>query len=125
MASGVHNLLIYYRFCRPGGPLAEVIKGDVIIGSEATPDTAAVTRQPIFHRPLVLLSPQCEPDGGYLGARPLKDPLRGGLWGVPCKGRAHISRGRQEAAVLAQGALGAAWGGGPTANSIRSLQFIQ
>ena len=74
MASGVHNLLIYYRFCRPGGPLAEVIKGDIIIGSEATPDTAAVTRQPIFHRPLAF-SPQGEPDGGYLGAGPPRDSL--------------------------------------------------
>lgn len=75
MASGVHNLLIYYRFCRPGGPLAEVIKGDVIIGSEATPGTAAVTRQPIFHGPLAFFSPHWEPDGGYLGAGPLRDPL--------------------------------------------------
>lgn len=75
MASGVHNLLIYYRFCRPGGPLAEVIKGDVIIGSEATPDTAAVTRQPIFHGPLAFFSPQREPDGGYLRAGPLRGPL--------------------------------------------------
>lgn len=75
MASGVHNLLIYYRFCRPGGPLAEVIKGDVIIGSEATPDTAAVTRQPIFH-PSLAFSPQCE---CYLGAGPPRDPLGGGL----------------------------------------------
>ena len=74
MASGVHNLLIYYRFCRPGGPLAEVIKGDIIIGSEATPDTAAVTRQPIFHRPPAF-SPQGEPDGSYLGAGPPRDPL--------------------------------------------------
>lgn len=56
MASGVHNLLIYYHFCHPGGPLAEVIKGDVIIGSEATPDTAAVTPLAIFHSVLVLMS---------------------------------------------------------------------
>lgn len=83
MASGVHNLLIYYRFCRPGGPLAEVIKGDVIIGSEATPDTAAVTRQPIFHRPLVFFSPQCEPDSGFLVAGSLRDPPLGGPWGGP------------------------------------------
>lgn len=74
MASGVHNLLIYYRFCRPGGPLVEVIKGDVIIGSEATPDTAAVTRRPIFHRPLAFFSPQREPDGGELGTGLLRDP---------------------------------------------------
>lgn len=73
MASGVHNLLIYYRFCRPGGPLAAVIKEDVIIGSEATPDAAAVTRQLIFHWPLAF-SPQWGPDGGYLGAGPLRNP---------------------------------------------------
>ena len=75
MASGVHNLLIYYRFCRPGGPLAEVIKGDIIIGSEATPNTAAVTRQPIFHQPKAFSPQGDELEGSYLGAGPPRDPL--------------------------------------------------
>lgn len=105
MASGVHNLLIYYRFCRPGGPLAEVIKGDVIIGSEATPDTAAVTRQPIFHRPLVFFSPQCEPDSGFLVAGSLRDPPLGGPWGGSPAEAVHVSawagQGQLEEAVLA------------------------
>lgn len=90
MASGVHNLLIYYRFCRPGGPLAEVIKGDVIIGSEATPDTAAVTRQPIFHWPLAF-PPPWELDGGYLAAGFLEE-ASGGSPADPRAGRTRLSR---------------------------------
>lgn len=64
--------------------MLEVIKGDIIIGSEATPDTAAVTRQPIFHQPLAfsprvsqtVAAPGCRAAQGPSVRRPLGGSLQ-------------------------------------------------